>query len=153
MNNLVLYLAAVLIWGSTWLAITFQLGPVPAEVSVAYRFGVAGAILLTWCLVRRLRLKYSWGDHAGLAAQGGLLFGFNYVCVYLAEQQVASGLVAIMFSLIVFLNIFGARLFFGTPLKPATLVGAAFGVAGVVLVFQSEIGPIADHVHAALGIT
>jgi drug/metabolite transporter (DMT)-like permease len=152
MNNLGLYLAAVLIWGSTWFAITFQLGRVPPEVSVAYRFALAGAILLAWCAARRLRLRYSWREHAGMAAQGALLFGLNYVCVYLAEGQVASGLVAVIFSAIAFLNIFGARLFFGTPLKPATLVGAALGVTGVVLVFLPEIGRASGHANAALGI-
>jgi drug/metabolite transporter (DMT)-like permease len=152
MNNLGLYLAAVLIWGSTWFAITFQLGRVPAEVSVAYRFGLAGCILLAWCAIRRLRLSYNWRDHAGMAAQGALLFGLNYVCVYLAEQRIASGLVAVVFSMIVFLNIVGARIFFGTPMKPATLIGAAFGVAGVVLVFQPELSRTSETSHTSSGI-
>lgn len=152
MNNLVLYLTAVLIWGSTWFAITFQLGRIPAEVSVAYRFGLAGCILLVWCAVRRLRLNYTLRDHAGMAAQGALLFGLNYVCVYLAEQRIASGLVAVVFSMIVFLNIVGARIFFGTPMKPATLIGAAFGVAGVALVFQPELSRASDSSHTSSGI-
>jgi drug/metabolite transporter (DMT)-like permease len=153
MNNLGLYLAAVLIWGSTWFAITFQLGTVPAEVSVAYRFALAAGILFTWCGVRRLRLAYSGRDHLWMAAQGALLFGFNYACVYLAEEQIASGLVAVIFSLIVFLNIIGARVFFRTPLKPATLIGAAFGVGGVALVFLPQIGQPSGKTHAALGLT
>lgn len=139
MNNLGLYLAAVLIWGSTWLAITFQLGRVPPEMSVAYRFALAGVLLLAWSAVRRLRLAYSWREHAAMAAQGALLFGLNYVCVYRAEGLIASGLVAVTFSLIVFLNIFGARLFFASPVRPVTLAGAACGVAGVVLIFLPEI--------------
>ncbi len=139
MNNLGLYLAAVLIWGSTWFAITFQLGRVPPEMSVAYRFVLAGILLLAWCAVRRLRLNYSWREHAAMAGQGLLLFGLNYICVYRAEGLIASGLVAVIFSLIVFLNIIGARLFFGTPLKPVKLAGAAFGVAGVALIFLPEI--------------
>jgi len=60
MNNFGLYAVSVLIWGSTWLAITFQLGKVPPEVSVAYRFALASAMLFGWCAVRRLRLAYSW---------------------------------------------------------------------------------------------
>jgi drug/metabolite transporter (DMT)-like permease len=151
MNNLGLYLAAVLIWGSTWLAITFQLGRVPPEVSVAYRFGLAGLILIVWCLVRRLRLSYSLGDHLSMALQGALLFGLNYVCVYLAEGQISSGLVAVLFSLIVFFNIGGTRVFFGTPLKPAMLIGAAMGVGGVALVFQPELRTMSDHAQLMRG--
>jgi len=47
-NSASLYVACVLIWGSTWLAITYQLGEVPPAVSVAYRFTLAAAILLVY---------------------------------------------------------------------------------------------------------
>lgn len=139
MNNLTLYLAAVVIWGSTWLAITFQLGKVPPEVSVAYRFALSGLILVGWCLVRRIRLRFPVRDHLLMAAQGALLFGLNYVCIYLAEGRISSGLVAVIFSLITFFNIAGTRVFFGTPTKPTTLVAAALGVGGVLLIFLPEI--------------
>lgn len=140
MNNLGLYLASVLIWGSTWLAITFQLGRVPAEVSVAYRFALASAMLFGWCAVRGLRLAYGWREHRWMMLQGALLFGLNYVCVYLAEVEISSGLVALIFSLIVFMNIVFARVFFATRIRPATVVGALLGVGGVALVMLPEIG-------------
>jgi drug/metabolite transporter (DMT)-like permease len=139
MNNLSLYLATVLIWGSTWLAITFQLGKVPPEVSVAYRFALAGVMLLGWSAARGLRLRFSWRDHRYMALQGALLFGLNYVCIYLAEGRVSSGLVAVVFSLIVFFNIVGARVFFLTPIRPTTVVAGLLGVAGVVLLFLPEL--------------
>jgi drug/metabolite transporter (DMT)-like permease len=139
MNNLGLYLVAVLIWGSTWLVITFQLGKVPPEVSVAYRFALAGLILLLWSLARRLKLKFSLREHGWIALQGALLFGLNYVCVYLAEGRISSGLVAVLFSLITFLNIGGTRLFFGTPIRPATVIAALLGVGGVALIFLPEL--------------
>jgi drug/metabolite transporter (DMT)-like permease len=138
MSNLGLYLTSVLIWGSTWFAITYQLGRVPPEVSVAYRFALASLILFFWCGARGLRLAFPWRDHLWMAAQGALLFGINYVCVYVAEGQISSGLVAVAFSLIVFLNILGARAFFGTPMRPAVLAGAFLGVGGVALVFLPE---------------
>lgn len=139
MNNVTLYLAAVLIWGSTWLAITFQLGKVPPAVSVAYRFALAGLFLLVWSLARRVRLRFSLREHLWMAMQGALLFGLNYVCVYLAEGQISSGLVAVIFSLLVFFNIVGTRLFFGTPLRATTLLAAALGVGGVALIFLPEL--------------
>jgi drug/metabolite transporter (DMT)-like permease len=152
MNNLGLYLAAVLIWGSTWLVITFQLGTVPPEVSVAYRFGLAGVMLLLWSLVRKLRLSFSWRDHGWMALQGALLFGLNYVCVYLAESRISSGLVAVIFSLIVFFNIAGTRLFFKTPIRPTTIVAALLGVGGVALIFLPELRRPAQGREAVLGV-
>src|SRR3989449_9025057 len=76
-----LYLTSVLIWGSTWLAITFQFGAVPPAVSVVYRFALAGLILLTWARTKGLRLRFSLGEHLWMALQGFLLFGINYLCL------------------------------------------------------------------------
>src|SRR5439155_20298024 len=140
MSSLGLYLTSVLIWGSTWLAITVPFGTVPPAVSVAYRFALAGLILFAWALVKDLRLRFSASEHLWMALQGFLLFGVNYMCVYLAETEITSGLVAVVFSLMVVLNIVGTRIFFGTPLRPSTLLGAALGIGGVVLVFLPELG-------------
>ena len=152
MSTLGLYLTSVLIWGSTWLAITFQFGTVPPVVSVAYRFALAGLILLAWARIKGLRLRFSPGEHLWMALQGLLLFGTNYMCVYLAEAEVTSGLVAVVFSLLVVLNIVGTRIFFGTPLRRSTMLNAVLGIGGIVLVFLPEIGRGIGKGDPALGI-
>jgi drug/metabolite transporter (DMT)-like permease len=152
MSTLGLYSTCVLIWGSTWWVITFQLGSVPPAVSVCYRFALAGALLFAWCRVRRLPLAFPRRGHLWLALLGMLLFGANYVCVYLAEREITSALVAVVFSLVVFLNIAGTRVFFGTPFRPATLLGAVLGVSGVVLVFLPELRAGAGRGNATLGL-
>jgi drug/metabolite transporter (DMT)-like permease len=138
-SSLWLYVTSVLIWGSTWLAITFQFGPVPPAVSVVYRFLLAGAILFAWSALRRVPLRFTRPQHLWMALQGLLLFGLNYLLVYLAETHVTSGLVAVAFSLMVVLNIVGSRIAFDTPIRPAVALGALLGIAGVVLVFLPEI--------------
>ena len=139
MGPISLFSIATLIWGSTWLAITFQLGVVPAEASVVYRFALAALMLAAWCLASGRSLRFAAVQHAWFAAQGALLFGLNYLCVYRAEQHIASGLVAVLFSLIVFLNLVGVRVFFATPINRRTLLGAALGVTGVTLLFWREL--------------
>jgi drug/metabolite transporter (DMT)-like permease len=139
MSSVSLYIACVLIWGSTWLAITFQLGQVPPAVSVAYRFALASVMLLAYCVVRRLPMRYTLRDHAWIALQGLLLFGANYVLVYLSEGHVSSGLTAVIFSSMAFWNILGMRYFYATPLRPAALIGAALGILGVAIVFAPEL--------------
>jgi len=134
MNNLSLYIASVLIWGSTWIAITFQYGQVAPEVSVVYRFGLASILLLAWCLVRGLKLRFTRREHGWLALQGAMMFGLNYVCVYLAEQRIPSGLMAVIFSLLVVLNLIGARIFFGTTVPGKAMWGVAIGITGVGLI-------------------
>src|SRR5690348_12317202 len=140
------------IWGSTWLAIRYQLTDVADEVSVAYRFALAAAVLAVWCLVTGRSLRFSRRDHAYLAAVGVTLFGLNYVGVYWAERLVTSGLVAVLFSTIVFLNPIGMRLFFGAPLTVRTFVAATLGVAGVALLFLPELTQAGGGWAAASGI-
>lgn len=150
MGPTALFSIASLIWGSTWLAITFQLGVVSPEASVVYRFALAAILLGAWCAATGRSLRFPLAQHAWFAAQGTFLFGLNYLCVYWAERYVASGLVAVLFSLIVFLNLVGVRVFFATPINRRTLVGATLGVTGVVLLFWREFS--AEQTDATLGI-
>ncbi len=153
MNSVSLYVACVLIWGSTWLAITYQLGQVPPTVSVAYRFALAAAILLAYCGARALPLRYTLRDHAWMALQGLLLFGANYVLVYLSEAHISSGLTAVIFSSMAFWNILGMRYFYQTPLRPAALLGAGLGVVGVAIVFAPELTVFSKEKSGMLGLT
>ncbi|WP_257306150.1 DMT family transporter [Geothrix campi] len=152
MNDLSLYLVSVLIWGSTWIAITFQYGRVAPEVSVVYRFGLAAFLLAAWCLLRGLKLRFTRREHGWLALQGALMFGLNYVCVYLAEQRIPSGLMAVIFSLLAILNLLGARVFFGTPVARKALAGVALGIAGVGLVCLPGVGFGTGSLRAGLGL-
>ena len=150
MRPIALFAIATLIWGSTWFAITFQLGSVAPEASVTYRFALAALLLAAWCMATGRSLRFPLAQHAWFAAQGTLLFGLNYLSVYKAEQSIASGLVAVLFSLIVFLNLLGVRIFFATPINRRTLAGAVLGVTGVALLFWREFG--SNHGDALRGI-
>jgi drug/metabolite transporter (DMT)-like permease len=140
MSSPLLYAACVLIWGSTWIAITFQLGRVPPAVSVAYRFGLAATILLAYCAAKGLPMRFSQQSHAWIALQGFFMFGANYVLVYLSETSISSGLTAVLFSSIVFWNLIGMRIFHGAKVRAIALAGAVLGVTGVALVFWPELG-------------
>jgi drug/metabolite transporter (DMT)-like permease len=147
-----LFAASTLIWGSTWLAIKYQLGSVPPEVSVAYRFLLAALMLAAWCRFTGRSLHYTPRQHQFIALQGGLMFGLNYVGVYWAEQHATSGLVAVLFSTIVFMNPIAARVLFGTPLGIRTLLAAALGVAGVALLFLPELLQAGRGTDVGLGV-
>ncbi len=142
MVNLLFYTITVLIWGSTWLAIKFQLGTVDPVLSVAYRFTLATLILFAWCLVRRLPMRFSRSEHLFIALQGVLLFALNYLLFYLAELQIASGLAAVVFSTIVVMNLLNGRLFLGTPVELKVLLGGALGMVGLVLLFWPEMAAV-----------
>ena len=87
MSNLHLFTACVAIWGTTWIAITFQLGKVAPDVSVFYRFLLASLLVFVYCRWRRLPLGYTRRQHAWIALFGVLMFGVSYIFVYYAEQH------------------------------------------------------------------
>jgi drug/metabolite transporter (DMT)-like permease len=152
MHNSLLYLITVFIWGSTWLAIKFQLGVVSPELSVAYRFGLSATILLVFSLLRRLPLRFGWRAHAFMALQGLFLFSLNYILVYLAEGVLTSGLVAIIFSMIVILNVVFGALFLRNPVRVNVVLGALVGFAGLTLVFWPELSSFDFSSQRALGV-
>ncbi|MBW8055558.1 MAG: DMT family transporter [Acidiferrobacterales bacterium] len=137
-----LYAITVLIWGSTWFAITLQLEVVDPIWSVAYRFALAGVVLIAFCLITRRRLRFGWRDQAFIALQGALLFSINYVLFYFAIGGVTSGLVAVIFSTIVFMNIVNGALLFRSPVRVRVVAGATLGLAGIALVFWPELSAL-----------
>jgi len=139
MQNFILYITTILIWGSTWLAIKYQLGAVDPMVSVIYRFGLATLLLVLYCRLLKLRMRFGFQEHFFMALLGILLFAFNYWLVYLSEVYVTSGLAAVIMSGIVILNIFNGALFIGVPIRRAMLLGGLVGMAGIGLIFWPEI--------------
>ncbi len=144
--NALLYAVTVLIWGTTWIAIKWQLGVVPPPVSIACRFWIAALVL--FALLKILR-RPVWPPRAAwrfLAAQGLALFCVNFLCFYYAERVVPSGLVAVVFSTAPLLNSINGRLFMGRPLQPAAIAGALLGFAGIAcLSLQQMLGHLGDH--------
>ena len=151
MNTLTLFAGCIAIWGTTWFAITFQLGVVPVEVSVAYRFLLAAALLTAYCWARRLPMRFSASQHAALAFFGLLMYSVGYLFVYRAQQHVASGLVAVGYSAGPLLAMFGMRLVFGQAISAHMMLGALLGIAGVAIVYSPELGSANHRGSVALG--
>lgn len=139
MQGAVFYLLTVLIWGSTWFAIRFQLGTVDPSLSLVYRFGLAACLLFAWCLIRRVQLRFTAREHLAMAAQGLCLFSVNYLLFYWCTGLITSGLVAIIFSTVIVMNIVNGAVFLKKPVQGIVLLGALIGLVGITLVFWHEI--------------
>lgn len=137
--NPLLYVATVLIWGTTWIAISMQTGSVPVLVSVFYRFGIAaGLLLLVLGLSGRLQ-KLSRTDHAFCLLQGLCVFGLNFVCFYTANRYINSGLESVIFSLAIVFNAINGILFFKQPVTRRLLLANMLGFMGIVSLFWHDL--------------
>jgi drug/metabolite transporter (DMT)-like permease len=139
MPSYLLFTICSLIWGSTYYAITLQLGDIPPAVSVVYRFALAAGVLFALSRLRGHKLWLPWRVQRWTLLQGFLTFGLSYVCTYNAERFLVSALVAVLYALMVFWTPVCARLAFGTPIARRTWSAGAAATAGVVLLFWHSI--------------
>ncbi|BBB32889.1 conserved hypothetical protein [Thermotomaculum hydrothermale] len=138
MNNFILFLVPTIIWGSTWLAITFQLTVNPLY-SIIYRFILASGILFVYSFTKKLPLKFPLKVHKDLFLLGITLFGFNYFFTYTAEQNLTSGLVALCFSTMVIFNSINARIFLKQKINFKVILGGIIGLIGLSILFKNDI--------------
>ena len=137
--NILLYLGTVLIWGTTWLAIAFQVGTVQVEVSAFYRFALAALAQIIFMLALR---KLTWvpiKQHKWFVLQGWCLFCLNFIFFYNAAKYLPSGLIAVVFSLASIFNMINAFIFQQKPPSVKSLIGSCLGVLGVCALFWEDI--------------
>ena len=149
--NWQLFAVCVLVWGTTWYAITWQVADLAPEIGVALRFALAGATLLVFAAWRGMPLRFSARAHARFALQGAFMYGVSYVCVYHAERHVVSGLVAVGYSASPLIVSLGARAAFGSPLSARFLAGGLAGLVSVALIFWPEIAKAPPGAGSTLG--
>lgn len=152
MQVILLYASVVLIWGSTWAAIPFQLGVVAAEVSVGYRFGIAALLLYAYALLSRRRIRLPANAYIFVILQGTLLFCLNYLLVYYATARITSGLVAVLFSSIVLFNAINERIFFKTQIDGRLVIAGLLGLTGIAMIFWPEVSIISFEDNTVVGI-
>jgi len=132
------FIIFTLIWGSTWIVIRDQLGVVPAQWSVTYRFALA-AVAMT--LVARWKGQSLRLDRGGMIAAtiiGATQFCINFNAVYLAERYITSGLVATVFALLLIPNSLLAWAFLHQKPSKRFFWAALVASAGMGLLFLHE---------------
>ena len=132
------FLVVALIWGSTWIVIRDQAGPAPPSWSVAYRFAIATVAM--FLLAARLRRGFTMtaGGHAIAIGIGIFQFFVNFNFVYRAELHITSGIVAVLFGMLMVPNAVFARIFLGTPITGRFILGTIIALAGIALLLMHE---------------
>jgi len=152
MQVAILYAIVVLIWGSTWVAITYQIGVVAEEVSVAYRFALGSVSLFIYAALSGRKVYIPWKSYGHVVLMGVLMFSISYMFVYHGAAYIPSGLVAVIFSLIVVTNAIFERIFFRTLFEGRLLLASLLGVIGIALIFLPEISKFNLHDQAIVGV-
>ena len=152
MRNTILYLATVVIWGSTWLAIEFQLGEVDVVASVAYRFAIAAAIMWAYCLLAGVPMQFSAKNHGFILTLAIFNFSLNYSLIYMSQEYLTSAMTSIAFSTMLLMNIINTRIFFGSRITPRVYIGALFGIVGIVALFWDDLATAGAGQNALLGL-
>ena len=136
---LVPFLVATIVWGSTWLVIADQLGVVPPSWSIAYRFAFGAATMFIWAVLTRSPFAIGWAGQAFALLFGFAQFVLNFNFVYRAEAYVTSGLVAVVFALLLVPNAILARVFLKAPLSTRFLAGSGVALLGVAMLIAQEL--------------
>jgi drug/metabolite transporter (DMT)-like permease len=148
-----LFLGPVLIWASTWHVILYQLAStVPALTSVGWRFLLSALMLAALAWHQGLSLRLPRHAHGYLLGTGVIQYAGNYWAVYEAERHVPSGLVAVLFCLMVFMNAAVAWLIWQQQVGRRFIVASSGAVLGVALIFWPEIAATGARPNAALGL-
>lgn len=126
------------IWGSTWFVITGQIDGVPAAWSVFYRFMLATPALFALAVVMGNRLQLNRPEHLLALGVGIAQFSGNFLFVYHSEMHITSGIVAVMFALLMVPNAVFAKVFIGEKVQPGFIGGSVVAIAGVAMLLLHE---------------
>ncbi len=143
-QNSALYAAVVLMWGSTWIAVSMQVENVAPAASLLYRFVIAASVMFAWVKWRGLPLRFDLKSHVIFAGLGLCLFSANFLGIYTAATSITSGLLAVVFSTASLMNIINGAIWMNTRISMRQIAGGMLGFVGLVLVFWPEIAGVED---------
>ena len=133
------FIICTLIWSSTWMVIRGQLGDVPPAWSVTYRFVIASIAMMIYAWRTGAPLRFTPRQHGFAFLYGVAQYALNYYATYLAEGSVTSGLVAVVFALLIVPNALLGWVFLRQGVSRPFLFGSSAALVGIALLFAHEL--------------
>ena len=151
---LIPFMVATIIWGTTWIVIRGQLGVVPPTWSITYRFAAAAIAMTIYAVATKSPIRIGRNGQVFAALFGFAQFVLNFNFVYRAESYITSGLVAVLFALLLVPNALLGRAFLKQPLSGQFLTGSLVAVVGVGMLIAQELrADSASATATILGVT
>ncbi|MDC0074673.1 DMT family transporter [Alphaproteobacteria bacterium] len=149
---IILYLITTIAWGSAFYFSKIQIGEIPIEWSIIYRFMIASAILFIIAVIKNKKILFNIYNHIYFFVFGLLLFSLHFFAVYKSTSYILSGLTAISFSTIVIFNVFFSIIFFKHKVNLSLIFGSLLGVTGVIFIFLNEFNNISITKFTIIGV-
>jgi drug/metabolite transporter (DMT)-like permease len=146
------FLLVALIWGSTWFVIRDQLVAAPPGWSVTYRFALAAAGTFLLALIGGNSLRMSRSGHLLAITIGLTQFFLNFNLVYEAEHYVTSGVVAVLYALLMLPNALLSAAFLGQRITPRFLAGTSVALVGIAMLLVHEMREAPAVAKVTLGV-
>ncbi len=137
--NAILYGLMIFVWGFSWIAIKWQEGDTPTEVSIFYRFAIAAVFMFVFGVVFQKLQATTKRQHLFFALQGLCLFCCNFLAFYSSTHYIASGLTAVVMATAPLFNAVHGKLIYGTAIKANFWLGVTVGLAGIGLLFGADL--------------
>ncbi|MGQ4275233.1 DMT family transporter [Terrihabitans sp. B22-R8] len=138
--EIVLIVFVVFAWSTSWVGVHLQLGHVPPEISVMWRFVLAAVFMVGWCLVRGEKLRgFTAREHLMFVGLGLTLFSMNFVLFYYGGLTLVSGMLSVVFALAAPGNVLMQSLVLKRPVPAQVVAGSIIGVFGVMALFAPEV--------------
>lgn len=148
----VLYSALVLSWSASWYALALQVGTVPIQTSLFWRFAIAAVIMWGWVIIARAPRRFPWQLHMAFAGMGLFIFCMNFMLFYYGSAYLISGLLSVVFSLASVINLaLGFVLARRVP-HLRVLAGALVGIVGIAMMFWPEVAEQSWTGRGAIGL-
>ena len=140
---IIAFATVYIVWGSTYFFIRIAVqGGFPPFLLGALRFFIAGALLMSWCVIKGEKI-FVKKDIINASITGFLLLFVGIGIVIWAEQTLPSAMVAILVSSAPIWFVVLDKPNWGINLKhKATIAGLIIGFFGVIILFSEQIGAL-----------
>lgn len=146
------YIAIIIIWSTTPLAVKWSAVDAGFVSAVLIRMAIAAVL----CQIIAMALRSNWVWHKR-ALSMYLLSGFNIffsmTLIYWGAQTISSGLIALIFGLMPLVTgIFAAIILKEKSFTPQKLFGIAIAFSGLMIIFYSERNQGSQHLIAVFAV-
>ncbi|MBO1255529.1 EamA family transporter [Alteromonas sp. 5E99-2] len=150
--NAVLFVLCTLVWGSTWIAINYQIDSVDPIVAVSWRFTIAAVFLGLWGLFTKRSFRLPKRVHIGALFVGLCLYTLDYSFLYAAQQHIVSAILAVLSSSVIYFTVLLRWIVLKKPVRIEVFLGATLGLFGTIAIFYPEFDKMSVQQNLALGL-